>query len=36
MKTIEEVNKWVSSARKGEKSIYYKGFLLKMPLKVLK
>ena len=26
MKTIEEINKWVSSARKGEKSIYYKGF----------
>ena len=26
MKTLEEVNKWVSSARKGEKTMYYKGF----------
>jgi len=25
MMTIEEVNKWVSTAKKGEKTVYYKG-----------
>ena len=24
--TIEEVNKWVSTAKKGEKTLYYKGY----------
>ena len=24
--TIEEVNKWVSTAKKGEKTVYYKGY----------
>jgi hypothetical protein len=26
MMTIEEVNKWVSTAKKGEKTVYYKGY----------
>ena len=26
MITIEEVNKWVSTAKKGEKTVYYKGY----------
>jgi hypothetical protein len=26
MMTIEEVNKWVSTTKKGEKTVYYKGY----------
>jgi len=26
MMTIEDINKWVASARKNQKTVYYKGF----------
>jgi hypothetical protein len=26
MMTIEEVNKWVSTSKKGEKTVYYEGY----------
>ena len=28
MTTIEEVNKWVSTAKKGQEAMYYKGFFV--------
>jgi hypothetical protein len=28
MMTMEEVTKWVSTAKKGEKTMYYKGFFV--------
>jgi hypothetical protein len=36
MMTIEEINAWVSTAKKGQETVYYKGFLQKKPLEVLK